>query len=69
MLGVNRRRCGKMARKSFVAWMEDVDAAVVASVGMSAADLDDYAYYDNFEDGASAKATARRAVRAAGGDF
>ena len=58
-----------MARKSFVAWMEDVDAAVVASVGMSAADLDDYAYYDDFEDGASAKATARRAVRAAGGDF
>ena len=59
----------KMARKSFGAWMKDVDVAVVALVGLSAADLDDYAYYDDFEDGASAKATARRAVRAAGGDF
>ena len=58
-----------MARKSFGAWMKDVDAAVVASVGLSAADLDDYCYADAYDAGASAKATARRAVRAAGGDF
>ena len=54
-----------MARKSFEDWMRDVDAAVGAMAGMSYQDLADYAYYDDFEDGASAKATARRAVRAA----
>ena len=58
-----------MARKSFEGWMRDVDAAVGAMAGMSYQDLDDYCYADAYEAGASAKATARRAVRAAGGDF
>lgn len=54
---------------SFESWMRAVDAALLAMCGMDSGDLADCAYSDMYEDGMSAKAAAKQAVRENGGDF
>jgi len=51
-------------RDTFDDWMKKVDQAVESLVGVSAQDLADYCYRDAYDSGASAKATAKRAIRA-----
>lgn len=55
-----------MAAKSFDAFMKAVDAAVIATVGLSVHDLADYAFYDAFEAGESAKSVAKAVLAEAG---
>jgi hypothetical protein len=54
-----------MAPKDFDSWKKQVDAILVRLCGMSSDDLPDYGYADAFENGCSAKVTAKRALRAA----
>jgi hypothetical protein len=55
--------------KSFDEWMQDVDDAVQAKVGLSIHDLEDQPFTDWYEDGVTAASAARRALQYSGGDF
>ena len=50
---------------TFQQWMRKVDAIIDAITGMSADDLPDYCYADDWAYGEKPATTARRAVRAA----
>ena len=50
-------------KKTLESWMAQVDAAVQAKCGLSVYDLPDCCFADWFEEGASPKAAASRAVR------
>ena len=52
-------------RMDFETWKRAVDAAISRMCGLSADDLPDYCYADEYEDGVSAATTAKRAIRAA----
>ena len=51
--------------ESFENWMKRVNVFIVLSIGIGAADLDDYCYRDDYESNISAAAAARRAIRQA----
>jgi hypothetical protein len=48
---------------SFEVWMERVNFEIEKLCGMFAADLPDYDYRNEYDEGCSPKSTARRAVR------
>jgi len=49
------------------AWLAKVEAEVVKLTGLSTADLDDFLFDNDYEDGFSPRETAKRAIRNAGG--
>jgi hypothetical protein len=49
---------------SFAEWMAKVDAILVRKCGLDSRDLEDWAYADAFEDGASPAEAAREALQA-----
>ena len=51
------------ARPGFDAWMVKVNAIIVKRTGLSADDLPDYLYDDDYEDGASPSQAASAAIR------
>jgi len=53
---------------AFRDWMAQVDQELEQICGLGSLDLPDQPYRDQFCDGCSAKAVARRAYRNAGGD-
>ena len=55
-----------MEKKTFESWMKNVDQIITATIGLSALDLPDVCYADWFENGMSAKAAARKAIKNAG---
>lgn len=56
-------------KMSFEAWKIQVDRHVMEQVGLSADDLPDYRYRDDYEDGVKPATTARRVVKAAKQDM
>jgi hypothetical protein len=48
---------------TFKVWMAKVDALIEAKYGVTTADLIDHCYDDWFEDGMTAAAAAKKAVR------
>lgn len=55
--------------EGFQAWLERVEKVLDHLAGCSIHDLPDYCYRDAYDDGVRPVAAARRAIRAAGGDF
>jgi hypothetical protein len=60
------RTMGKTQTDSFDLWMLRVNAIVEKRADCSCADLPDYCYVDDFEDGATPSQTATAALREAG---
>jgi hypothetical protein len=56
---------GAPAPNGFEAWMAQVDAALVKRCGLTSADLPDYCYADDYEDGATPRQAAVAAIHAA----
>lgn len=54
---------------TFDLWMREVDRRLEARCGLDSRDLEDIAYYDLYEDGATPNGAATRAIKNSGGDF
>lgn len=52
--------------KTFEMWMNEVDALLEETCGLSSSDLPDVAYYDMYDDGLSPRSAAREALENAG---
>lgn len=50
---------------NFDIWMQKVDSLLSKHIGLSSADLPDYCYRDEFDDGATPAQAAKAAIRAA----
>lgn len=51
---------------NFDDWMDQVDAEIASLCGMGASDIEDYGYWDAWDDGISPKSAARDALENAG---
>lgn len=49
--------------KTFKAWMQAVDEAIIASVGLGYMDLPDCCFHDWFDDGYTVREAARLAIK------
>ena len=58
-----------MKNENFDTWMTMVNLQVERLCGLSADDIPDYCYWDNFDAGISPKVTAEEALEAAGFQF
>lgn len=54
-------------RIEFTAWKREVDRIMQALCGLTADDIDDWRYSADYEEGRSPGASARRAIKNAGG--
>jgi len=52
-----------MAKTSYDEWKRMVDKFIIAKCGMTADDLDDWRYMDDWQDGMSPKRSAARAIK------
>jgi len=53
-----------MPNATFESWLAKVDSAVVRRIGLGVDDLEDFPYYDLFEDGMTPAETARLVLEA-----
>jgi hypothetical protein len=55
-------------KKTFEQWMKDVDAALIAKIGLTHEDLTDQTWADWYENGKTAKGAANQAIRNESGE-
>ena len=54
---------GQSKKRTFEEWMKDVNRAVYVKLGLTTEDLPDCCYRDWYDEGASPKSAAARALR------